>query len=237
MELPHPISLVRLEKEIRFSIDDDLAKEKIKVKIRNDYFNLDVIDQIASIVLDINSLRNRNEHELSSFDFSQASLLYGYLNRLMALTPDHILESKENFKMYSDFINNEFKALTKIYIPTEEDELSSEAKSSPSMDYGVLAAKIADQIKEDNDDKDKEIEELKDAKDKEIEELKDAKDKEIKALKDQLEKNTPKYFYAYDLKKEYYEDLAIEKDERGFFKPNLLSLAAKKIWLVSGLET
>ena len=109
MELPHPISLVRLEKEIRFSIDDDLAKEKIKVKIRNDYFNLDVIDQIASIVLDINSLRNRNEHELSSLDFSQASLLYGYLNRLMALTPDHILESKENFKMYSILLTMNLK--------------------------------------------------------------------------------------------------------------------------------
>ena len=217
MEVPHPISLARLEKEIRFTIDDNLAREKIKAKIQNDYFNLDVIDQIASIVLDINSLRNRNEHELSSFDFSQASLLFGYLNRLMALTPDHILESNENYKMYSDFLNNEFKALTKIYIPTEEDELSTVTKPSANIDLDDLATKISDQIKEDND-----------AKDKEIKDLKDAKDKEIEALKDQLEKNTPKYFYAYDLKKEYYEDLATEKDERGFFKTKSAVITSSK---------
>ena len=41
MGIPHPISLARLEKQIRFSIDDDLAREKIKAKIQNDYFNLD----------------------------------------------------------------------------------------------------------------------------------------------------------------------------------------------------
>ena len=188
MEIPHPISLARLEKEIRFSIDDDLAREKIKAKIQNDYFNLDVIDQIASIVLDINSLRNRNEHELSSFDFSQASLLFGYLNRLMALTPDHILESKENYRMYSDFLNNEFKALTKIYIPTEEDELLSETKPSANIDYDDLAKKISDQIKEDND----------------------AKDKEIEILKKRLEQ---KYFYSIEKKKSFYD---VELDD--FYK-------------------
>ena len=179
-EIPHPISLARLEHEIRFSINDEFTQEKIKAKIHNDYFSLDTIDQIAKIVLDINSFRNRKEHELLNNDFSEASLLFGYLNRLMALTPDHILESDESFTMYSDYLNNEIIALTKIYIPTEDEQVSSETEPRSNIDIDDLAKKISDQIKEDND----------------------AKDIEIGRLKKQLEQ---KYFYSIEKKKSCFD--------------------------------
>ena len=73
-DMPQQISLIRLKNEIRH-LNDELVREKIKGQIKNDYFNLNTIDQIARLVIDINTLRNREEHELDNFDFSQASLL------------------------------------------------------------------------------------------------------------------------------------------------------------------
>ena len=201
-EISHPISLAHLEKEIRFSINDEFVQEKIKAKIQNDYFTLDTIDQIAKIVIDINSLRNRKEHELLSNDFSEASLLFGYLNRLMALTPDHILESEESFTMYSDYLNNEFKALTKVYIPTEDEEVSSETGPKPNIDFEDLAKKISNQIKEDND----------------------AKDKEIEILKKQLEQ---KYFYRIEKKKSCFD---VELDDFYKIMPFHTSKDSNKYW-------
>ena len=199
-DIPQQISLVQLKNKI-INLNDEFIREKIKGQIKNDYFNLNTIDQIARLVIDINTLRNREEHELDNFDFSQAGLLFGYLNRLLALTPDHILDSSSDYQEYSEYLNNEFKKLTKIYIPTEdEEEISNKNEVRPDIDIKDLANKISEQINEDND----------------------AKDIEIKELKEKLEKNTPKYFYVYNLKKEHYErsfrNGTLKKDARGFFE-------------------
>ena len=192
-DMPQQISLIRLKNEIRH-LNDELVREKIKGQIKNDYFNLNTIDQIARLVIDINTLRNREEHELDNFDFSQASLLFGYLNRLLALTPDHILDSLSDYQEYSEYLNNEFKKLTKIYIPTEDEEAKSDKNEvRPDIDIKDLAEKISEQLQKEND----------------------VKDKEIEALKDQLETKIPKTVYCYMYKKEWYEMFA-KKDERGF---------------------
>lgn len=193
-DISHQISLINLKNEIRH-LNDELVREKIKGQIKNDYFNLNTIDQIARLVIDINTLRNREEHELDNFDFSQASLLFGYLNRLLALTPDHILDSLSDYQEYSEYLNNEFKKLTKIYIPTEDEEAKSNKNEvRPEIDIKDLAEKISEQLQKEND----------------------VKDKEIEALKDQLETKTPKTVYCYMYKKEWYETYANTKDERGF---------------------
>lgn len=177
----HPqISLVALKREIR-RLDDEFSREKIKAQISNEYFNLDSIDQIANLVIDINTLRNREEHELTNFDFSQACLLFSYLNRLLTLTPDYILESSGEFYKYHEYINNEFTKLTKIFIPSEnEEEPSSKNQAKVDISIEDLAQKISKQIKEENDQK----------------------DEEIKKLKEKLEQ---KHFYQINKKKSAYD--------------------------------
>tara|TARA_Y100001970_G_C14211101_1_gene846976 strand:+ start:157 stop:2202 length:2046 start_codon:yes stop_codon:yes gene_type:complete len=198
------ISLIGLKKVI-INLGDELLRENIKVRIQNEFFNINIIDEIATLVLDINNLRNRDQHEINNLAFSQACLLYSYLNRLIALTPDHILESVENYQEYLEFLNHEFKNLTKIYIPTEDDEEThKETKPKPDININDLAEKIAEQLGKEND----------------------LKDKEIAELKEKLEKNTPQYFYVYSLKKEHYEhsfaEGSLEKDARGFFGSSYL---------------
>jgi hypothetical protein len=188
LEKHSQISLLRLEKEIRF-LNDELVRERIKGQICNEYFNLDAIDQIAKLVIDINTLRNREEHELTNFDFSQASLLFGYVNRLLALTPDYILESSNEYHEYQEYLNCEFKKLTKIFIPVEdEEEISSKAEARTDLNIEDLAKRISQEIKKESDQK----------------------DKEIKRLKSELEHN---YFYTIDKKKSIYN---IERND--FYK-------------------
>ena len=110
------ISLIGLKREIR-NLGDELLRENIKGQVQNDFFNINIIDEIANLVLDINNLRNRNQHEINNLAFSQACLLYSYLNRLIALTPDHILESVENYQEYLEFLNHEFKKSNKNLYP------------------------------------------------------------------------------------------------------------------------
>ena len=64
-DIPQQISLVQLKNKI-INLNDEFIREKIKGQIKNDYFNLNTIDQIARLVIDINTLRNREEHELDN---------------------------------------------------------------------------------------------------------------------------------------------------------------------------
>ena len=75
VETVNKISLAKLKTSI-LKLKEELVREKIKGLIQNQFYNLNSIDEISRLVIDINNLRNIEEHELGNSDFSKAALLY-----------------------------------------------------------------------------------------------------------------------------------------------------------------
>lgn len=173
------ISMLNVSQMIN-KLSSELQRERMKSKIQSTHFNLYSINDFAELVLNINKLRNIHEHESNNYDFSQATMLFGYISRLIGLGPDHVLESISELQTYTERLNNDFLKICGIYIPDESEiPNQSDTSNAEKLDIEKLAQLVAGQV----------------------DQIYHEKEVQIKKLEQQL--NQKKYF-VIDKTKSYY---------------------------------
>lgn len=117
-------------------IKDNAKKEKLTMQLSNEYFNHERIFEICDLVFNIKSIRNDNEHGLSESKISKAMLLHANVNRLIDLTPDHILTGIDQFDEYEAYLRESSALFYRAYNPEDEEvkEIPSEIPK-PEFNY------------------------------------------------------------------------------------------------------
>lgn len=140
------VSISELKGKI-LKIQDNSKKEKLRMQLSNEYFNLDRVFEICDLVFNIKSIRNNNEHGFAESEISEAMLLHANVNRLIDLTPDHILTSIDQFEEYDAYLRKSSALFYRAYNP--EDEETKEIPSNipkPEFNYEQLKEIISTEL-------------------------------------------------------------------------------------------
>ena len=104
-----------------------LIKNSFEKNLSNENFDHKKIFEIVNLCFFIKNFRNFEEHD-DSVSLSQALLLAATINRLLTITPEHILEELDDSDEYQEYVEDSLVNLSKTYSNgNDSDEPEEEA--------------------------------------------------------------------------------------------------------------
>jgi len=154
------VSIAGLKGKI-LKIKENSKKDALIMKLSNEYFNFERAIEISDLVLNIKNIRNNNEHETPQNEISKAMLLHANINRLLDLTPDHILESMDEFDEYENYLKQSSVLFHNAYNPADEIDSIPQEIPKPEFNYEELKSMISNELRKQAEASEKSLADLK----------------------------------------------------------------------------